>query len=60
VLGEVKAVAREVSLDGCWHRLASLRVFSPELSEHTLVNLSDDENARIRRLRVGFASSDTR
>jgi hypothetical protein len=41
VLGEVEAVARKVSLDGCWHRLASLRVFSPELSEHALINISD-------------------
>jgi hypothetical protein len=42
VLGEVEAVAREVSLDSCWHRLTSLRVFSPELSEHTLINISNE------------------
>jgi hypothetical protein len=41
VLGEVEAVARKLSLDGCGHRLASPRVFSPELSEHALVDLGD-------------------
>jgi hypothetical protein len=41
VLGEVEAVARKVSLDGCWNRLTSLRVFSPELSKHALINISD-------------------
>jgi hypothetical protein len=41
VLGEVEAMTRELSLDGCWHRLTSCRVLSPELGKHTLIDLSN-------------------
>ena len=41
MLGEVEAMTRELSLDGCWHRLTSCRVLSPELGKHTLIDLSN-------------------